>query len=93
MAALPITSALAAIAATQLPPELAMAGIVRAVEIHMGSWAQRGSFATAQARDESFDPFEELQSVHAAVAEAGGNSSTAKGVRDYLRQRGKLATA
>ena len=60
MAALPITSALAATAAAQLPPELAKAGIVRAVEIQTDSRAHRGSFATVQARDESFDPFEEL---------------------------------
>ena len=84
---MPLDMALAAIATAPLSHTLAIAAVRKAIEVFLlgGDFYVR---AAPPAPDASFNPFEELQAVHAAIRDAGGDATTARGVRDFLRTFG-----
>jgi hypothetical protein len=85
-----LVAALQALADSPLRAADRKAGVRRAVELFYSGpvipTVPVVSVATVD--DSSFNPFDELQAVHAAVNEAGRDGSTARAVRDALRAFG-----
>ena len=93
------SSTLAAIDAAPISAALAEAAVRRAVEIAMLGCRGRRAHPSAvwpcsaleKGNDESreqFEPFVEIQAVHAEISDSGGDGSSARGVRDFLRSYG-----
>jgi hypothetical protein len=86
-----LAAALQALSDSPLRAADRKAGVRRAVELYFSGPVipTAPEVSVAKVDDSSFNPFDELQAVHAAVKEAGRDGSTARAVRDALREFGE----